>query len=110
MARWSPPTRSWRPGQRIRAHGAAPDTWGRGGAMSFYTQALRPALFQLPPDRSHHLAQVALRWAPPWKLLSALQGLSHSVESLRTEFAGVTLRNPVRLAAAFHKHRETAKP
>lgn len=72
--------------------------------MSFYSAAVRPALFRLSPDRSHALAQAALRWAPPWRLLASLQGLQVDDPRLRTRFAGLDLPGPVGLAAGFDKN------
>lgn len=72
--------------------------------MSFYRSVLRPALFGLSPDRSHALAQFALGWAPPWRALSALQGLEIRDPRLRTRFAGLDLAGPVGLAAGFDKN------
>lgn len=68
----------------------------------FY-RALRPVLFRLPPDRSHALAQAALRWRTPWHVLGRLGGLAHDDAALKTRFAGVELPNPVGLAAGFDK-------
>jgi len=67
--------------------------------MALYRAVLRPLLFRLSPDRSHALAHAALRWGLPWRLVSAFPGLE-------TRFAGVTLRNPVGLAAGFDKDGE----
>ena len=72
--------------------------------MSLYRSALRPLLFRLSPDASHALAQQALRWGPPWQLLSAAQGLEVSDPRLRTRFAGLDLPGPVGLAAGFDKN------
>jgi dihydroorotate dehydrogenase (fumarate)/dihydroorotate dehydrogenase len=67
--------------------------------VTLYRAALRPLLFSLSPDRSHALAHAALRWALPWRILSAFP-------RLETRFAGVTLPNPVGLAAGFDKDGE----
>ncbi|MEO8202296.1 MAG: dihydroorotate dehydrogenase 2 [Betaproteobacteria bacterium] len=72
--------------------------------MSVYSAALRPLLFGLSPDASHTLAQAALRWAPPWRLLGVLQGLRVDDPRLRTRFAGLELPGPVGLAAGFDKN------
>lgn len=72
--------------------------------MSLYTRLLRPALFRLSPDASHGLAQRALAWAPPWRMLSALAGLEIVDLRLRCRFAGLELPNPIGLAAGFDKN------
>ncbi len=72
--------------------------------MSLYRSVLRPALFRLSPDRSHALAQSVLRWAPPWRMLAAAQGLEISDPRLRARFAGLELPGPVGLAAGFDKN------
>jgi dihydroorotate dehydrogenase (fumarate)/dihydroorotate dehydrogenase len=69
--------------------------------MSFYATALRPLLFQLSPDRAHALAQAALRWPAPWRLLAGGDAPGQPVR-----FAGVELANPVGLAAGFDKNAE----
>jgi dihydroorotate dehydrogenase len=69
---------------------------------SLYSSVLRPLLFRLSPDRSHALAQAALRWSPPWR---ALGGADEPADPrLRTSFAGIELPNPVGLAAGFDKN------
>lgn len=72
--------------------------------MSLYHAALRPLLFGLSPDRSHALAQSALRLAAPWRALAAAQRLEVSDPRLRTRFAGLDLAGPVGLAAGFDKN------
>src|SRR5262249_61703163 len=73
--------------------------------MSIYS-AIRPLLFALSPDRSHALAQKALRFAAPWRALAAVVGLELADPRLRTRFAGIDLPNPVGLAAGFDKNCE----
>jgi dihydroorotate dehydrogenase len=68
--------------------------------------ALQSVLFRLSPDRSHALAQAALRWSAPWRLLGRLGGLAVDAPALKTRFAGVALPNPVGLAAGFDKDGE----
>lgn len=72
--------------------------------MSFYRSILRPALFQLSADRSHALAQKALRWGAPWRALAVLEGLEQTDPRLRVTYGGVELPNPVGLAAGFDKN------
>jgi dihydroorotate dehydrogenase (fumarate)/dihydroorotate dehydrogenase len=74
--------------------------------MTAYERLLRPALFALSADRSHDLAHTAMRWAPPWRMLSAATGLDVVDRRLKTTFAGVTLSNPVGLGAGFDKNAE----
>lgn len=72
--------------------------------MSLYRTVLRPLLFGLSADTSHSLAQAALRWDLPWKVLAAAQGLEVRDPRLRTRFAGLDLPGPVGLAAGFDKN------
>jgi len=72
--------------------------------MSFYDAILRPALFRLSPDRSHALAQSALRWPGLWQMLAVAENLEVSDPRLRTQFAGMDLPGPVGLAAGFDKN------
>lgn len=71
--------------------------------VSFYSAALRPLLFRLSPDRSHALAQAALRWPLPWHVLARRGHLAVNDARLRVRFAGLELPNPVGLAAGFDK-------
>jgi dihydroorotate dehydrogenase len=71
--------------------------------MSLYRSIVRPLLFRLSPDRSHEIGRMALQWPPPWRAISAISGLAEEHPALRTVFAGVTLSNPVGLAAGFDK-------
>lgn len=68
--------------------------------MGLY-RALRPLLFRLSADRSHALAHAALRWSAPWRLFAPRPDAA-----LETRFAGVTLPNPIGLAAGFDKDAE----
>src|SRR5260221_11073482 len=72
--------------------------------MSLYRNVLAPALFALSADRSHHLANAALRWPLPWQVLSAAGGLKVSDPRLTTTFAGIEMSSPVGLAAGFDKN------
>ena len=72
--------------------------------MSLYRSVLAPALFALSADRSHSLAHAALRWAPPWRAVSAITDLEVSDPRLTTKFAGVEMPGPVGLAAGFDKN------
>lgn len=72
--------------------------------MNLYRDVLGPALFALSADRSHALAQAALRWPFPWRVMSSASGLNVHDSRLKTTFAGVALSNPVGLAAGFDKN------
>ena len=74
--------------------------------MSFYRDFARPLLFRLSGDRSHALAQLALRAGAPWRALAVIEKLQVSDPRLRTRFAGVDLPNPIGLAAGFDKNCE----
>ena len=63
-----------------------------------YKTFLRPALFQLDPERVHHLAMAALRG------LARLPWHSHSDSRLAREVFGIRFPNPVGLAAGFDKN------
>jgi dihydroorotate dehydrogenase len=74
--------------------------------MTIYRDLLKPLLFRLSADRSHSLAQAVMQWPLPWQMLSAVNGLDVVDSRLRTTFAGVSLSNPVGLAAGFDKNAE----
>jgi dihydroorotate dehydrogenase (fumarate)/dihydroorotate dehydrogenase len=74
--------------------------------MSFYRTVVRPLLFRLSGDRSHAVAQYALRASPAWRALATLERLQVDDPRLRTRFAGIDLPNPVGLAAGFDKNCE----
>jgi dihydroorotate dehydrogenase len=69
----------------------------------FYETFIRPALFQLDSETAHHLAHdIAISSA--W-LLKRLSGcFTYSQSDLQTQIAGMTLANPVGLAAGFDKN------
>ncbi len=66
----------------------------------------RPLLFSLPPERAHHIAFGALRFAEAMPfggaMLSALYGPPRE-PALRVEAMGLTFPTPVGLAAGFDK-------
>jgi dihydroorotate dehydrogenase len=68
--------------------------------MGFFRSVVRPLAFTLPPETSHHMASVALRLPLPWR---AISGVANSPD-LRTEVAGISLSNPIGLAAGFDKN------
>jgi dihydroorotate dehydrogenase len=72
--------------------------------MSFYSKILRPLLFRLSPERADALAHLALRWAPPWRLLGA--GARVDDPRLAVEVGGLKLRSPIGLAPGFDKNAE----
>jgi dihydroorotate dehydrogenase len=74
--------------------------------MSLYASIARPLLFRLSPDRSHALAQAALRAPAPWRAASALGRWRVDDPRLRVRFAGIDLPNPIGLAAGFDKNCE----
>lgn len=72
--------------------------------MNVYRNLLAPALFTLSADRSHALADAALRGPLPWRMLSAAAGLKVEDARLTTRFAGVEMPSPVGLAAGLDKN------
>jgi len=73
--------------------------------MSPYTRLVRPALFRLDPERAHHLAVEACRWAGRVPLVPRLAErlLTVADPMLRTRVAGLELANPLGLAAGWDK-------
>jgi dihydroorotate dehydrogenase len=67
--------------------------------MGWYRRLARPALFALPPELGHGLANRLLGLPLPWERL----GGAVRDPALRTSFAGIPLENPVALAAGFDK-------
>lgn len=68
-------------------------------SMGLYRWLGRPLLFALPPEGAHSLAGAALRLPLPWRSI----GGAADHPGLRTDLAGIRLRNPVGLAAGFDK-------
>ncbi|MEX0991553.1 MAG: dihydroorotate dehydrogenase 2 [Actinomycetota bacterium] len=68
--------------------------------MGLYRSLVRPALFTLPPETSHHLAETAFRLPLPWRAISG----SSAIPDLPVDLTGIALRNPVGLAAGFDKN------
>ncbi len=66
--------------------------------MGLY-RALRPLVFAAPPETAHRIAGTLLELPLPWRWIGG--ALDDSV--LRTELAGISLRNPIGLAAGFDK-------
>ena len=59
----------------------------------------RPLFFALPPEASHRVANTLLGLPAPW----ARVGGVHHDPALAIEFCGLSLRNPIGLAAGFDK-------
>src|SRR4051794_7727834 len=68
--------------------------------MDPYLFLIRPLLFRLSGDRAHRLAQLALRWPPPWRLVGPGPGAD---PRLATRLSEVALPNPIGLAPGFDK-------
>jgi dihydroorotate dehydrogenase len=70
--------------------------------VSFYTRAVRPALFALDAERAHNLTMAALR--QPF-VVSALRQADDSTfdPRLSTRVCGLDFRNPIGLAAGLDK-------
>lgn len=69
-----------------------------------YRKFIRPLLFRLPPETAQKLAEESLKLGTLWEALSFVLDYSHP--ALRTELAGIALRNPVGLAAGYDKNFE----
>jgi dihydroorotate dehydrogenase len=67
--------------------------------VGWYPAIGRPLFFSLPPETSHRLATAALGLPLPWRRL----GAANPDPSLATELCGLSLRNPIGLAAGFDK-------
>ena len=67
--------------------------------MGAYRTLARPLFFAISPEAAHRLAGGLLRWPLPW------QSIGGAVDDplLRRELAGISLRNPIGLAAGFDK-------
>jgi dihydroorotate dehydrogenase len=67
--------------------------------MDWYGAVGRRAFFAMDPETAHHVAQRLLGLPLPWSRI----GGAVDDPDLRTDLAGVTLRNPIGLAAGFDK-------
>lgn len=67
--------------------------------MGFYRTVARPLLFTLPPETAHTVASSALRLPLPWRAITG-----GAPPDLPTLLDGISLRNPVGLAAGFDKN------
>ena len=66
-----------------------------------YRSLLRPLLFRLPPEASHHLALQSLRLAKPFNSLLFKETEARS--ALNIKLFGLNFKNPIGLAAGFDK-------
>ncbi|MEW6058937.1 MAG: dihydroorotate dehydrogenase 2 [Actinomycetota bacterium] len=67
--------------------------------MGLYWAVAKPALFSLPPEAAHQLANRLLDLPLPWERI----GGAADDPRLHGKLAGIELRNPVGLAAGFDK-------
>jgi dihydroorotate dehydrogenase len=67
--------------------------------MGWYRATAAPALFALPPETAHRVAQRLLALPLPWERF----GAAADDPAIRTSFVGIELANPVGLAAGFDK-------
>src|SRR3989304_6208948 len=69
--------------------------------MGVYQGIIRPLLFWLSPERAHSLALRALAMEFPWHVLRSYFEVADA--RLNVDLCGISLRNPVGLAAGFDK-------
>ena len=81
-------------------------THSRFRALSLYS-LLRPLLFQLDPEASHHLTFKLLR---SYSAVPGAAALRCPAPALPTRLMGLELRNPVGLAAGLDKNAECVGP
>lgn len=79
--------------------------------MSLYEALIRPLLFKLDPEMTHHIVMEGLRLAGRFPLaLPVLAMLNHrSDPRLQTELFGIRFPNPVGLAAGFDKDAQAMR-
>ena len=70
-----------------------------------YEALARPLLFALPPETAQRAADTALKLWPLWRSLNAVMG--DSPPELASNLAGLSLKNPIGLAAGYDKNCET---
>lgn len=68
--------------------------------MGLYRSIVRPLMFTLPPEAAHHVTSMALGLPAPWALVAGARNLP----DIPTDLAGISLANPVGLAAGFDKN------
>ncbi len=73
--------------------------------MTLYESLLRPCLFRMEPERAHALVLGTLEWAArvPGALAMLAAAFRFDSPALRARLGGITLSNPVGLAAGFDK-------
>ena len=67
-----------------------------------YKTIIRPILFQFSAEQAHKLAEYVLSISPAWALVTPFIG--NSDDRMRTTVAGLSLPNPVGLAAGLDKN------
>lgn len=67
--------------------------------MDLYRSVGRPFFFSLPPEASHGLVRMLLRSPLPWGAI----GGAVDTPAIRSDLAGLALRNPIGMAAGFDK-------
>lgn len=70
--------------------------------MDLYKQVLRPVLFRLDAESAHNMAKAFLKRSLPGRLFGGKGQWAHS-DRLQVSLGGVTVPNPVGLAAGFDK-------
>lgn len=70
--------------------------------LPIYRNVIRPALFLLPAEAAYDLATLALRLRPLWRVIGASNSFASS--NIRTKVGGITIENPVGLAAGLDKN------
>jgi len=69
--------------------------------LNIYKHIIRPLLFSLDPEKAQHILDYVLRDPNLWKMASRL--FTYEDPILRTSTGGITLSNPIGLAAGFDK-------
>ncbi|HEX9122729.1 MAG TPA: dihydroorotate dehydrogenase 2 [Actinomycetota bacterium] len=67
--------------------------------MGLYRAVAKPAFFALPPEAAHGLANLLLGLPLPWAAI----GGAASDPAVQIDLAGISLQNPIGLAAGFDK-------
>ncbi|MAH21467.1 MAG: hypothetical protein CMO12_01485 [Thaumarchaeota archaeon] len=70
-----------------------------------YKSLFRPVLFKMKPERAQEVSKFFLKRRSLWRPVSSFMHVKEE-EMLRTNFAGIPLKNPVGLAAGFDKYCE----
>ena len=72
--------------------------------MGVYKSLVRPLLFRLNPERAQTISKTFLKRRYLWRPVSSFMQVHE--EMLKTDLAGIGLKNPVGLAAGFDKYCE----